>query len=33
MSENRIIKPAKIVYKGGGGIRKSNRGSEFDQNA
>jgi hypothetical protein len=29
MYENRIMKPVKIVFKRG--IRKSNRGGEFDQ--
>jgi hypothetical protein len=32
MYENRIMRPFKIVFKNGEwGIRKSNRGSEFDQ--
>jgi hypothetical protein len=29
--ENRIIKPVKIILKGGKGMRKGNRGGEFDQ--
>jgi hypothetical protein len=31
MHENRIMKPLKIVQKGEGVIRKSNKGGDFDQ--